>query len=159
LKDIIHSVLRKASPALAQLQDDWFIIGSSAMALSGIAIASTQDIDLLLSTRDALFLQEAWRNKRIKDYCPQQGDLFRSTFSRFGFGVLDIEVMGDLEVHRNGRWTPVRIRQYHTMPIDGLFVKVPTLEEQIRIFTLLGRDKDLQKAKWIEHSGLTKQST
>ncbi len=158
MKEPIHSVLTQARESLQQVQDDAFIIGSSALVLSGIEISKVNDIDLLVSTRDAEFLKKAWSDRIIKDYIPPQGDLFRSTFARFRFAGMDIEVIGDLEVHRNGTWTPVNITRYRTITIEGQMVKIPTLEEQIRIFRLLGRDKDLQKVKLIEHSVLTDQS-
>lgn len=113
---------------------------------------------MLLSNRDALYLKEVWRDKRINDYQPIQGDLFRSTFSRFDFGTMDIEAMGDLEVNRNGTWTPVKITQFNSIAIEGLTIKIPTLEEQIRVFKMLGRDKDLNKVRLIERSGLINAS-
>lgn len=158
MKESIHAVLTQARESLQQVQDEAFIIGSSALVLSGIEISKVNDIDLLVSTRDAEFLKKAWSDRIIKDYIPPQGDLFRSAFARFRFAGMDIEVMGDLEVHRNGMWTPVHIDRYRIMTIDELMVKIPTLEEQIRIFRMLGRDKDLQKVKLIEHSVLTDQS-
>jgi len=158
LKDVILSVLSEASPALNQLQDDWCIIGASALVLSGIANQKTQDIDVLLSSRDALYLKEVWRDRRINNYQPLQGDLFRSTFSRFDFGAMDIEAMGDLEVNRNGTWMPVKINAFNTIAIEGLTIKIPTLEEQIRVFKMLGRDKDLNKVRLIERSGLINAS-
>ncbi|HQQ97130.1 MAG TPA: hypothetical protein PLX35_07695 [Cyclobacteriaceae bacterium] len=152
MKESIISVLTEASDVLRQLQDDACIIGSSALALSGIAIEQVNDLDLLVSTRDAHFLQKAWNDRGIKDYVPGQGDLFRSTFSRFRFAAMDMEVMGDLEVRKNGNWIPVIVAQHHTIVIGGLKVNIPTLDEQIRILTLFGREKDLTKVRLIENN-------
>ena len=149
MKESIISVLTEASDVLRQLQDDAFIIGSSALAFSGIEIPTVNDLDLLVSTRDAHFLQKAWNDRVIKDYVPGQGDLFRSTFGRFRFAAMDLEVMGDLEVRKNGNWIPLIVARHHTMVIGGLKVNIPTLDEQNRILTLFGREKDLDKVKLI----------
>lgn len=147
MKDAIHAAIIEASDSLRQLKDDAFIIGSSALALSGIAIEHVNDLDLLVSTRDAHFLQKVWNDRVVKGYVPGQGDLFRSTFGCFRFAAMDLEVMGDLEVRKNGNWIPVIVAQHHTIEIGGLKVNIPTLDEQNRILTLFGREKDLDKVK------------
>jgi hypothetical protein len=65
LKESIISVLTEASDVLRQLQDDACIIGSSALALLGIEIPTVNDLDLLVSTRDAHFLQKVWNDRVI----------------------------------------------------------------------------------------------
>lgn len=150
MKESIISVLTEASDVLRQLQDDACIIGSSALALLGIEIPTVNDLDLLVSTRDAHFLQKVWNDRVIKDYVPGQGDLFRSTFGRFRFGAMDMEVMGDLKVRKNGNWIPLIVARHHTMVIGGLKVNIPTLDEQIRILKFFGREKDLVKVRLIE---------
>ncbi len=153
----ISTVLQEAYPALSQLHDDFFIIGSSALNLCGIEV-DTADIDILLSKRDSVFLQNAWADKHIKDHVTQNDHLFHSDLSRFNFGELDIEIMPELEVNKDGTWMPLRIHDYLTLDLDGMQIKLPTLEEQKRIFYFFGREKDLKKIKLIEEWGLAVKS-
>ncbi len=145
----ITTVLRKAYPALSQLQDDYFIIGSSALNLCSIEI-ETSDIDILLSQKDSAYLQNIWADKHIKDHVTQNDHLFRSDLSRFNFGELAIEIMPELKVNKNGVWIPLHVQDHFILDLDGMQIKVPTLEEQKRIFNLFGREKDLRKIKLIE---------
>jgi hypothetical protein len=150
LKKKIHSVLNKAYPELKSLHDDYFIIGSSALVLSGIKIDNTSDIDILMSNKDADFLKEVWRGKIIKDHITKRDDLFRSNFTRYFFDNLDVEVMGDLEINKDGQWIPLIIQEYTTFTLKDIEIKTPTLQEQKRIYELFGREKDLEKVKLIE---------
>ena len=147
IKEKIHFTLNEAYPSLKNVKDDYFIIGSSALILSGIEIKNTHDIDILLTDRDVFYLQTEWENRMIKDYITQEDDLFRSTFSRYRFEKMDVETIGNLEVNKNGIWKPLKIEDYTIITLDTIQIKIPTLEEQMRIFNLFGREKDLEKIK------------
>lgn len=149
IREKIYSTLREASPALLLLKDDFFIIGASALILLEINIANTFDIDILTSKRDAKELEILWSQKILDNHIPSDSDLFRSTFSRFKFCELDIEVMGGLEVNKNGAWTQLVVQDYNILSIGEIEFKVPTLEEQMKILIFFGRKKDFQKLELI----------
>jgi hypothetical protein len=144
IREKIIAVLKEAYPALHQLQDKLFVIGASALILSGIPINDTNDIDLLTSFRDADKLKELWKEKRL-NYKPVDGTRFRSNFARFNFIDLDVEVMGDLEVYSRGQWRRIAVNNFKTIPLNDLEIKVPTLAEQVRILQFFGRQKDIDK--------------
>lgn len=149
MKEKIDRLLHSIVNDLAQLNDAHYIIGSCALFLSGIALEKVADIDLLVSTRDADILKRNW-DERKQNYSPEGAHLFRSNFGRFRFDELDIEVMGDLQICKNGQWTSLQIYEFDTVSIGKHSIRVPTLKEQHRIFTLFGREKDLSKARLIE---------
>lgn len=154
-KTKISHVLERAHPTLEQLEDDYFIIGASALILSGIEI-DTSDIDILVSDRDAIYLQNKWADKIIKNHIRERSDLFRSNFARFHFEELDIEIMGDLNVKNNGIWSPLYIQDYFTLNLGSMQIKLPTIEEQVRIFNLFGREKNIEKVNKIRRgSGMS----
>jgi hypothetical protein len=150
MKKKVTELLTLIYPDLLQLENDCFIIGSCAMLLSDITIPIITDLDLLMSSADADTLKHKWSQRMRKDFAPENQHLFRSNFARFDFGELDVEVMGDLEVNKNNQWQPVLIEQVMKISIEGMKIKIPTLQEQKRIFMLFGREKDLTKAKMIE---------
>jgi hypothetical protein len=152
LKKKVTELLALIYPDLQQLENDYFIIGSCAMLLSGLSIPNITDLDLLVSSADADKLKRQWANRLRNNFNPENGQLFRSKFARFDFGELDVEVMGDLEVNKNNQWQPVLVEQVMGISIEGMKIKTPTLQEQRRIFLLFGREKDLAKAKVIENS-------
>jgi len=141
--------MHQAYPALSQLEDDYFLIGSSALALTGVNITSANDIDILTSHENADDLKSSWSNRLKANYQPDGGSLFRSNFARFDFDIMDIEVMGDLEVKRNNTWIPVTVKDYFLFEENGYQIKIPTIEEQKRILHLFDRTKDKEKLKLI----------
>jgi hypothetical protein len=149
MKKKVIELLTLIYPDLKQLKDDYFIIGSCSMLLSDITVPIVTDLDLLMSSTDADTLKHKWSHKMRKAFSPENQHLFRSNFGRFDFGELDVEVMGDLEVCKNSQWQPIRVERFSQISIDGMSMKVPTLNEQKRIFFLFGREKDIAKANQI----------
>lgn len=150
MKERIEKAIADIVINLAQIKDDFFIIGASALALSGINIENTEDIDILTSRQDALILQKLWKSKIASNYIPKRSDLFRSNFNRYKFQWMDIEVMGGLEININGKWTLLTVNDYNVHNIGNTEIKIPTLQEQRRILTLFGREKDYQRIKLID---------
>ncbi len=150
MKKKVIELLASIYPDLQQLENDYFIIGSCAMLLSGLPMSIITDLDLLMSSADAAQLKHKWSHRMRKGFSPENQHLFRSNFARFDLGDLDVEVMGDLEVNKNNQWQRVSVEREMEISIDGMKIKIPTLEEQKRIFLLFGRDKDITKADQIE---------
>ncbi|AFK01895.1 hypothetical protein Emtol_0743 [Emticicia oligotrophica DSM 17448] len=157
MNEKIKQTISLISDKLAQLQDPYWLIGSSALVLAGIQLEAIDDVDLLTSNRDADWLKQQWVTKKLNDYLPANADKFLSNFGRYKWGELMVEVMGELKVYQNGEWVPLKIENWEEIEIEGLKLKIPTLLEQYRIFKLFGRDKDLKKANLIIEQ--TKYST
>jgi hypothetical protein len=100
MRQKIERVLSLISSDLQTLKDDYFIIGSCAMILSGLPAEKTSDLDLLVSYEDTEQLKLAWTDRIIENYSPSDTHLFKSNFGRFDFGELDVEIMGGLKVSR-----------------------------------------------------------
>ncbi len=143
----LRAGLQNALPGLARtFRDPWWIIGSAAMALGGVPDIAPQDIDVLCSCDDATALRTAWANHIAPAYRPPDEACFRSAFARFTHLPMPLEVMGGLEVMTPDGWRPLRIQDDAVLDLEGHAVRVPTLTEQQRIFSLFGRPKDLAKA-------------
>ena len=149
MKEKIIQTLLDARFALLQLQDDFFIFGSAALVLAGVNLEQVGDIDICTSKRDAEILKKLWADKD-KQIDSSPSERFRSNHSVYRFNDIDIDVAGGLEVKTNGAWQTLLIDDYLTFSINELSIKIPTLEEQKRILTLFGREKDIEKIKLIE---------
>lgn len=135
---------------LAQLKDTFYVVGSTALALAGIPLETIDDVDLLTSNRDADFLKHLWQSNKLIDYSPAHADKFLSNFGRFKINKSLVEVMGELKVFYENKWQTLEIKEWQEVEInEKLRIKIPTLAEQYRIFTLFGREKDLKKANLI----------
>lgn len=149
LKESIIQTLTELSDKFQLIKSDWCIIGASAMILSGIKIEKTSDIDILTTKEGA----DEWKSA-LQEYMElnpktKEDDLFRSNFVRFKFPLIDIEVMGGLQVNKGGNWNDVLVNDFHEIPIGDTFVKIPTINELRRILSLFGRDKDLKRLAMI----------
>lgn len=145
---IIQSFLN-ITDAFKEVQEESFIIGASALILLDIQIGTTSDIDILTSSKGAEKLKASL--KEFMEIAPntKEDDLFYSNFARFNLPLMDIEVMGDLKVKKEGVWLPVTVNEYLEISEQGLSLRVPTLKEQNRILSLFGRKKDQERIKLI----------
>jgi len=145
IKDRINQTLISIAAGLQEINSEFCIIGASAMILSGIEIGETSDIDLLTTDMNASKLQHLL--KAYMEVAPEtkEDDLFHSNFARFNFPLMDIEIMGDLQIKKNNIWQPVCVQEYQEIFIGDLIVRIPTIEEQRRILSLFGREKDLKR--------------
>jgi hypothetical protein len=146
----IFHTLKEAFPSLKLMKDDFYLIGSAALILSGIKIENIYDLDILVSDRDADFLMAEWGNRRIIEHAPKDNELFSSKFARYKFSELDIEILGELKVNKMGIWEKLEISDSQSITIDDFEIKTPTLNEQKRILQLFGRKKDKDRLKLID---------
>ncbi len=131
---------------------DWWIIGSAALALSGIDVVPA-DIDVF-AAGDVVETARAALNVQAM---PSGSDRFRSSpyFQFRPEGGLEIDFMGDLEVRVTGTWIRLYIESKREVRAGNSKLFIPSLKEQAEILRLFGRPKDQARAKLIEaHLGL-----
>lgn len=145
MKEKIVQTIISIANELQEITPEFYIIGASAMILSGIEIGETSDIDILTTETNSFKLQHLLN--KYKEISPRtkEDDLFRSNFARFNLPLMDIEVMGNLQIKKNDIWQSVFIHEYKEVFIGDLILRVPTIKEQKRILSLFGREKDLKR--------------
>lgn len=120
--------------------NEWWVIGSAAAAISGADVADVRDVDLLLGEEDARRLIDRWSAAPKSSAVPD--DRFRSVvFARFEHASLAIEAFGGFEMKVRGVWRTVR-------PLTRVArgdVFTPSIAEQIALLEAMGRDKDRQR--------------
>lgn len=147
IKERIIQTLIEVADKFQKVKSEWYIIGSSAMILSDIRLGETSDIDILTTHAGSDELQHSLREYMEVAPKTKEDDLFRSNFARFSLPLMDMEVMGGLQVKKNGIWQNVCINDFCEISIGNMVVKIPTLDEQKRLLLLFGRDKDLKRIK------------
>lgn len=119
--------------------DDWWIIGSAAVALHG-ASTPVADIDLLTSERDA---RRLIATHRLSIMQPDDHPLFRSRlFARWPRQDRAVEIMAGLNIRDGARWTPVELRTRICRTIAGEPIFLPDRAEMMAILDRFGRPKD-----------------
>lgn len=143
----VRAALRALPPGFCDaFRDPWWLIGSASAVLCGVTGIDVHDLDILCSEHDAASLPAACPDRVDARFRPGDDALFRSRFARLSFDPLPVELMGGLEVHRDGRWRPVRVAEDRAVDLGRRQVRVPSLPEQLRLLEWFGRDKDLAKA-------------
>lgn len=145
MRNKILSTLVEASNGLKLLNGDYYIIGSSAIILSGIDIGVTHDIDILTNSHNPDILRSEWYDKLVKNPTMKESELFKSNFACFQFPEMQIEIQGELKVFKDNHWVHLEINDYNILKLNELEIKIPTLAEQIRVLNLFGRNKDMQR--------------
>jgi len=144
----LHATLSAALPVLhARCREPWWLIGSAALHVSDVPGIAVHDIDVLVDDADAVRLLAHWRERIDEAFQPERSDLFRSRFGRIGGFALPLEVMGNLELLRDGEWQPVWPADREMVEWCGLTVPVPSLAAQCAILEDFGRPKDIAKAE------------
>lgn len=151
MRDIIIQTLMDMRPTLQKLHDDYYIIGGSALILQGVPLKQTHDIDIFCSTRDVDFLIKEWKNYYIPSPKMKDEGLFLSRFAQFQFPKMEVEAQGDLQVCKKGHWEALAIHSFRFIDLDGMQVKVPTLQEMIQILEFFGRTKDFLRIQEIKN--------
>ncbi len=136
---MLAAALSQVAAALRPAHDPWWVIGSAAVRLHGVE-TSVDDIDLLLSQRDAERLLVTWPGERTVGAASER---FRSSpFACLHGAAMPIEIMADLQVCAAGVWRPVRPQ---TRVAKGE-VFVPAHAELAAILRSFGRAKDVGRA-------------
>jgi hypothetical protein len=128
----------------ADASDDWWIIGSAAVALHGAQVPAVRDIDLLMSARDAeRFLKRVGGRERAG----KPSAKFRSdVFGTWVDPPLPVEVMGGFSLAIAGEWCPVLPETRERKTIGGQVLFVPSAAELKAMLLSFGRPKDIDRA-------------
>lgn len=146
----LDATLATLARAMSACRDPWAVYGGAGLYLHGIYDGALADIDVLVSDRDALALL-ARPDVQPKHVPPS--DMFRSRhFLKAGLGPVPVEIMAGLEVCRDGDWLAVEAHDVQTVTVGGAPVRVAARPDLIRLFRLLGREKDLRRASLLETS-------
>ncbi len=126
----------------------WAIYGGAALHLHGFDDGPLGDIDILMTLEDAEAMAE---QAGIASKIVPPSGLFRSReFLCTEIAGMAVEFMAGLEVCRHGQWWPVEVRSVERVAVGEAGVCVASRAELIRIFRLIGREKDMRRAAMLE---------
>jgi hypothetical protein len=133
----------------AGFKDEWWIIGSAALALIGMDV-DVADVDILTSRDDAVAVAAGETTKA------DDAHRFRSVYRLIAGTPIPIEIMGGLEVCVDDVWRPVRPVTRIAVTLAEGVVFIPDGNDQLRLIRLFGRPKDLARAESLVKSGIAR---
>jgi hypothetical protein len=141
----LEATLAEIARISPRLQDDWWIIGSAAIALAGVAI-EVPHVEVTLSERDARSLLGDWASATT----PTPGqDRFRSVCGEHAGTPIPVEIMGGLELHVEGQWVPVTPTTRLRVDLPGGPVFTPDVTDQLALLLMFRRPQDLVRAEML----------
>jgi hypothetical protein len=144
----LRTGLMRLGDLMETQSEPWWIIGSTAMVLAGIKSIVPDDIDVVGSS--ALLADMMTRAGAVAPETKSHAQFRSLPYGRIPvIGGTEIEVMGDLEVCISGQWQRLTLKSRCEVKVGGVCLYVPTLEEQMSVFRLFGRPKDISKAEQI----------
>ncbi len=147
----LRATLNRAVELMEHARDPWFIIGSAAAALAGLAGEPVADVDILAGSSD---LERVAQRLGMPHRRPDPSERFRSDrLLNLPGAPLMIEIMAGLQVRTVQGWVPVTVEASVAMPWGKAQVLIPTARDQARICHLFGRPKDLRRAARLEGLG------
>ncbi len=144
----LTETLGMLAQAAARAAEPWWIIGSTAVALHGGAVARVKDVDLMMSPGDA---EEFLRRVGVQPRRGSGDERFRSAV----FGVwtqppLAVEAFGGFELLSGGAWRPVALSTRQAVTVGGAQLFVPSRDELVRLLKSFGRPKDLERSRLLD---------
>ncbi|MGL4405087.1 MAG: hypothetical protein ACRCT6_04950, partial [Notoacmeibacter sp.] len=119
--------------------------------MAGFNAFDPEDVDLFGSTSVMHSFLQSFGQKTV--ISPEHHQFRSMPYQRITIpNAKSIEVMGNLRVLTNGLWQPLVLQT--RIPVSGFGAPlwIPSVEEQISVFELFGRPKDLEKAKILRSS-------
>jgi len=145
LPQAVQTTLQETADFLSNTRDPWWILGSAAMALIGVDPGDIQDIDVLVSERDARSLMANYDLKNLADGGTER---YRSNlFLTPNIGPVRVEVMSGYQIRTDGAWQSVAPVSRRAINIGSAVIFVPDREDQADLLKRLGRPKDLERLK------------
>jgi hypothetical protein len=124
-------------------EEEWWIIGSAAIRLAGVADLDPNDIDILVSAEGASKLSAMLGSTPLTMPAHERfhSDIF---FRRLLIGR-DMEVMGGFSVRSETGWRPFWPRETRRIAISDGELRIPANADLKRMCQLFGRPKDIAR--------------
>jgi len=147
---MVMTALNETLTLLAnQLKDTQYCIrGTSSLVLQSINM-NIDDIDILCNKETALLANKLFKEYIVDAVSYKESDKFKSYFGKFIINGVNVEFMGDWQIkHKDGTWSEIFDgSSFNTVIVNGTIVKVSKIEDELKMFLLMGRFTAYQKIK------------
>lgn len=150
LSQPLYATLQLVGSMMREATDDWWVIASAAASLHGADQPAAADVDVLASDRDA---RSVLRRLGAAPVAAGPHPLFQSrVLGRWTDPPLTVEIMAGFHVRSGGEWRPIAPATREAFRVGAESVFAPSREELADILTLIGRPKDLDRARRLRAS-------
>lgn len=132
-----------------QLKDKQYCIrGTASLVLQNIDM-KVADIDIICDASTAMLANELFKDYLVDLVSYKISDKFKSYFGKFLINGIAVEFMGNWQIkHKDGTWSEIFDgSNFNTTIVNGNIVKVSKIEDELKMFLLMGRFNAYQKIK------------
>lgn len=147
---LVLNTLNIILPFLNSLNRNWCLIGSTSLILHGLENKS-DDIDIVTDAEGAKKLEKLLENFKVPGSSEIQNDHIDSQLSEFIIDGTRISIFSELKLKVSESWVRILeiIRKKEIFDFNGYMVFIPSLTDQLKISSLLGREKEKAQAEKI----------
>jgi len=142
-KTKLLEVLKKLAKIFEENNINYCIVGSTSLLLEGVPV-EPEDIDILTTKDFVLKMDELLSSYRLEECKLKESENFRSYFGKYKIDGINVEVMGELQIRKNGKWskalTPSSIKTKY-VSLNGEKVRIAKLEETYKFCKEIGKEK------------------
>jgi hypothetical protein len=136
---------------MADIREDWWVIGSTAIVLAGVEGIAPHDVDVLISAQAARALAESLGETPLA--LPPHPKFRSEVFFRRRLVSRDAEFMVGFEVAGEGGWEAFWPVSRRMVGVPGGVIPIPDVEDLKRMCRLFGRARDMEKLARLETLG------
>ncbi len=110
----------------------WTLIGSTSLILQDVNVPVSYDIDIALDSSQCNKVDKLIKEYRKQKPVCSQTDMYRSCYGKYEIKGVNIDLIGDYQYKKNGKWSPVLdTSEYEIMKIAGMKIRVLPLEKRL----------------------------
>ena len=137
-------------PFLSNIHQNWCILGSTGLVLHGIE-TKAEGIDILTEAAGARKLSFLLAGFNKTSLPREESSVMSDEGTEYLIGGTSVKVLTNLKVKVNEGWVRILelIHKIEFCEYNGYWLALPSLADQLKIFRLSGREKDMKEAEKI----------
>jgi len=150
LNNLALNTLNIILPFLNSLNQNWCLIGTTSLILHGIERES-DDISILVDGDDARKLDQFFGNFKIPSPGESHNENMNAEYFQYEIGGTKVHILSNLKVKMSEGWVKLsgQIKNLEIFDFNGYRVFIPSLNDQLNISRIFGKEKDILQAEKI----------
>jgi len=151
----IISALKIIYERLKKGKINWVLVGSVNLALQGIKIR-TKDIDILTDTKGAFKINKLFKEYEVEPvklkWLKLKDKKLLEYFGKFKIKGINVEILANRKLGKEQKFLKRELLSRKFIKFGGMKLPVAPLEEELKVYSQLGREKDLIRVKKIKEA-------
>jgi hypothetical protein len=133
----------------------WKLVGSVNLALQGIKIR-TKDIDILTDKKGAFKINKLFKEYEVGSvklkWWKLKDKKILAYFGKLKIKGIEVEILANRKLGKEQKFLKRELRSRKFIKFEGMKLPVAPLEEELKVYSQLGREKDLIRIKKIKEA-------